>query len=204
MISRPKNRASSRLAWFAGLLSLAVFIVPRSAPAVVTILVQEVGGDVVFSYGGPGQSLDLTGAVTLPPDPGFPTDGYVFPSKGYFQNNPLGISIQRYQAVTAPAFGPGFFFYGTSMGSALIVRPDELVLDPAYTSGSEFGVGSITVSGTLASRGISISPNPLPLLTLPSGDTVVMSVIPSVSVPEPSRALLLCLGAFALVARRHR
>ena len=64
----------------AALLVIAALLGPQPASGMLIIRAEQVGNDVVFSYGGLGQSLDLSGLISTPGFVGIL--GAVAPSSG--------------------------------------------------------------------------------------------------------------------------
>lgn len=166
------------------------------ASAVVTINVDEVGSDVVFTYSG---SLDLTGLSvdfsSTGPYNSFGTTGFdsIASGAGYDIYN----GLSGFSPISSNSYGT---FNGIVSGDAFCAYSGYICVNAGYTSGDAIN-GQLLFSGqTLAS------------LDLWSGsysatigqDEVVMTIGDVSAVPLPATGLMLMagLGGLGLVRRR--
>ena len=170
------------------------------------ILAEEVDENtVVFSWGGGTQFL-------TPPGGSFGTNplsaGFINPSTGTFWAPGLGFGDLYFGVPFGTSFGTGGNANASSSsGSALAVDSGALYLDPGYSSGDTYPMGSMTFAmASFSTLGIDDSTNPLVLLSwgAGAGDQITMEFSPYV-VPEPTTALgLLGLVTSAFFRRRRR
>ena len=190
-------RASALAArWLSSLfLMLALTLPARSA---VLITVEELSGNVLFSYSG---SIDLTGLSVAGSTNGaaFVTPSYqgVSSALGFGRGN----SMYGYAGTVMPRFGTASFTQGTATGSGFsIFANGYLALAQNYVSGSLISGTLTLVNQTAASLGLI---DGVYKMTLSNGDYAQLTIG---SVPLPAALPLLggSMAAFGLVGWRRR
>lgn len=166
-----------------------------AANATYTIEIAEVGGNVVMTGSG---SLNLTG-LTINPDGadcGRNQHGLIGGT------NSLCVGSGAAGASAANAFNPrlaiptgNFFSANASSGIPFFPADNRLYLPSAYTSGSPISNSSTYTGTSLAAMGLTSDFRRV--LTLPSGDTIVIGVRASA---QPTAAPVPAMGEYALLA----
>lgn len=171
------------------------------AKSAVLITVEELSGNVVFSYSG---SIDLTGLTPVPDK----ANGVAFVYPNY-QGGSSALAFGRgnlmngYTATVLPSFGTASFIGGTATGPGFSFFASGLIaLAENYVSGSLIS-GTLTIANrTAASLGLI---DGVYKTVLANGDYAQLT-IGSAAVPLPAALPLLggAMGVFGLVGWRRR
>jgi len=193
------NRASAHAArWLSSLFVLVFLTLPAKSEVLITV--EELSGNVVFSYSG---SIDLTGLSVAGS-----TNGAAFVTPRFTSSaSALGIgnnvSMYGYAGSVMPAFGTAGFMNGIATGPGFsIFANGYIALAQNYVSGSLIS-GTLTIlNQTVASLGLI---DGIYKSTLANGDYAQLT-IGSAAVPLPAALPLLggAMAAFGLVGWRRR
>jgi len=209
LLNRPKTVRRGFLS------ALAVFTIwsagLQECRAELIFFAEEVGSDVVVSWGGAGSGVDLTGQSILPGGPiAFGPRGIVGPAAGSVQGNVGFVNMDAYNLGPAlSGFGPGPSSGNVGLavlsggGPQLAVSGAALYVQTGYLNESNFAPISVTFSGASFDT-LGITPTNAVLLDW--GDSSPNTRISmTFAVPEPTTALaLLGLVTSAFFRRRRR
>ena len=190
-----------------------LFSIATETRSELIIKAQEIGSDVVFSWGGSDQSLDLAGATYVGTNSGTPA-AYIEPNETTF-NSFGSYAVRDIYTLPGtyhgnPPFGTGGFrSTSTRSGSSIIIRADSstISVDENYVSGSPYPTGmSVFPNQTFLSLGITPTNIVLADWNGQGGDSLIrLSFTSPSAIPEPTTALgLLGLVISACLRRRRR
>ncbi len=190
---------------FGLLATVACVALPTPSHAALSIVAEEAGGNVTFTWTGNLNTAGVSFAATNIQS----ATGKIAPFIGGFLGyDPSRSTIDISDTNTLnPSSNPfGTVDVGTVDASSFTGSPfgldasGRIGVPAGYTSGSDLN-GTLTFTGhSFASLGLT--PSPIPFTwTFANTDTVKMTVA---AVPEPSSTALLGLGGLALMLRRRR
>lgn len=179
---------------------VGLFALAASAPAAVTINIQQVGADVVATSSG---SLNLSGLGLVTANGSTSLD-FMIPSNGYIAVGTPGASSVYNGFTTSGSFGTGSSFTAASSYSGDLTAPDQadgyLFLPHNYVTGASLSSTATWLNTNFTTLGLTDGAS---LTYTWSGDSITVNVVSAI--PEPATAALLSgSGLLVLVAFYRR